>query len=82
MATGQVDNAAQENRSDSALPMLHQRPMAGLNGSLHTLSYVNVPFCLLTGKSKDESWGRLSAVVLWARTDAFYCLIGRQDKAG
>jgi two-component system, NtrC family, sensor kinase len=32
-------------------------PMAGLAGSLHTLRYVNLAFCLLTGKSKDELIG-------------------------
>jgi two-component system NtrC family sensor kinase len=32
-------------------------PMAGLGGSLHTLRYVNLAFCLLTGKSKDELIG-------------------------
>jgi len=31
--------------------------MAGLCGSLHTLCYVNLAFCLLTGKSKDELIG-------------------------
>jgi len=32
-------------------------PMAGLGGSAHTLRYVNLAFCLLTGKSKDELIG-------------------------
>ena len=31
--------------------------MAGLHGSLHTIRYVNLAFCLLTGKSKDELIG-------------------------
>ena len=31
--------------------------MAGLCGPLHTLRYVNLAFCLLTGKSKDELIG-------------------------
>jgi len=31
--------------------------MAGLCGSLHTIRYVNLAFCLLTGKSKDELIG-------------------------
>lgn len=32
-------------------------PMAGLDGPLHILRYVNLAFCLLTGKSKDELMG-------------------------
>ncbi len=32
-------------------------PMAGLDGPLHKLRYVNLAFCLLTGKSKDELIG-------------------------
>ncbi|HUZ95867.1 MAG TPA: PAS domain S-box protein, partial [Edaphobacter sp.] len=31
--------------------------MAGLGGPVHTLRYVNLAFCLLTGKSKDELIG-------------------------
>jgi signal transduction histidine kinase len=31
--------------------------MAGLAGPLHTIRYVNVAYCLLTGKSKDELIG-------------------------
>ena len=60
MATEQVDSAAQEidfptlcHAVADASPM----PMAGLGGSLHTLRYVNLAFCLLTGKSKDELIG-------------------------
>jgi len=60
MATEQVDNAEQE----IDLPTLchavadpSPMPMAGLGGSLHTLRYVNLAFCLLTGKSKDELIG-------------------------
>ena len=33
-------------------------PMAGLDGPLHTLRYVNLAFCLLTGKANDELIGR------------------------
>ena len=33
------------------------KPMAGLSGSMHTLRYVNLAFCLLTGKSEDELIG-------------------------
>src|SRR5450755_1304950 len=60
MATEQAGNTAQEldfptlcRAVADASPM----PMAGLGGSLHTLSYVNLAFCLLTGKSKDELIG-------------------------
>jgi two-component system NtrC family sensor kinase len=31
--------------------------MAGLDGPMHTIRYVNLAFCLLTGKSKDELIG-------------------------
>jgi signal transduction histidine kinase len=60
MATEQLDNAEQ----GMDLPMLCRAvadaspmPMAGLDGSLHTLRYVNLAYCLLTGKSKDELLG-------------------------
>ena len=60
MAIEQADQAAQEIDFPAlcrvvadASPM----PMAGLGGSLHTLRYVNLAFCLLTGKSKDELIG-------------------------
>ncbi len=32
-------------------------PMAGLSGPTHTIRYVNLAFCLLTGQSKDELIG-------------------------
>jgi hypothetical protein len=60
MATEQVDIVEQEmdlpalcRAVGDASPM----PMAGLGGPLHTLRYVNLAFCLLTGKSKDELIG-------------------------
>jgi len=60
MATEQLDTAAQE----MGLPMLCRAvadaspmPTAGLSGPLHTVRYVNLAFCLLTGKSKDELIG-------------------------
>jgi len=60
MAIEQVENDALE----MDVPMLCRAvadaspmPMAGLGGSLHTLRYVNLAFCLLTGKSKDELIG-------------------------
>ena len=61
MPTEQLFSAEQEVDLQSlcrvvadASPM----PMAGLDGPLHTLRYVNLAFCLLTGKSKDELIGR------------------------
>jgi two-component system NtrC family sensor kinase len=60
MATEQVDYTQQA----IALPKLCRSvadaspmPMAGLNGPAHILRYVNLAFCLLTGKSKDELIG-------------------------
>jgi two-component system NtrC family sensor kinase len=59
MATEQIVNVAEMDfpalcrAVADASPM----PMAGLGGSLHTLRYVNLAFCLLTGKSKDELIG-------------------------
>ncbi len=60
METEFFDNVTQE----IDLPMLCRSvgdsspmPMAGLGGSLHTVRYVNLAFCLLTGKSKDELIG-------------------------
>ena len=60
METEHVDTAAQE----VSLPMLCRAvadasplPMAGLGGPLHTVRYVNLAFCLLNGKSKDELIG-------------------------
>jgi len=60
MATEQVDTAVEK----VDLPMLCRAvadasplPMAGLGGPLHTVRYVNLAFCLLNGKSKDELFG-------------------------
>jgi signal transduction histidine kinase len=60
MATEQVDTAV----AKVDLPMLCRAvadasplPMAGLGGPLHTVRYVNLAFCLLNGKSKDELIG-------------------------
>ncbi|MGD0443578.1 MAG: HAMP domain-containing sensor histidine kinase [Edaphobacter sp.] len=60
MATEQVGNAAQEMDLPTlcgAVADASPMPMAGLGGPLHTLRYVNLAFCLLTGKSKDELIG-------------------------
>jgi len=60
MATDPVDNTEQEidlpalcHAVADASPM----PMVGLGGPLHTVHYVNLAFCLLAGKSKDELIG-------------------------
>jgi len=60
MATEQADNAAKETDFPTlcrAVADASPMPMAGLGGSLHTLRYINLAFCLLTGKSKDELIG-------------------------
>jgi two-component system, NtrC family, sensor kinase len=60
MATEQVGNAEQQTDLPTlcrAVADASPMPMAGLGGCLHTLRYVNLAFCLLTGKSKDELIG-------------------------
>ena len=60
MATEQIDNAEHEMDLPTlcrAVADASPMPMAGLGGSLHTVRYVNLAFCLLTGKSKDELIG-------------------------
>ena len=60
MATEQVDNAEKEMDLPTlcrAVADSSPMPMAGLGGPVHTLRYVNLAFCLLTGKSKDELIG-------------------------
>jgi two-component system NtrC family sensor kinase len=59
MATEQIVNVAEMDVSAlcRAVADASPMPMAGLGGSLHTLRYVNLAFCLLTGKSKDELLG-------------------------
>jgi two-component system NtrC family sensor kinase len=62
MATEQIVNVAEEMDFPTlcrAVADASPMPMAGLGGSLHTLRYVNLAFCLLTGKSKDELLGTL-----------------------
>ena len=60
MATEQVNNADQAidlrglcRTVADASPI----PMAGVSGPAHTLRYVNLAFCLLSGKSRDELVG-------------------------
>jgi len=60
MVTEQIDNAEQEMDLPTlcrAVADASPMAMAGLGGSEHTLRYVNLAFCLLTGKSKDELIG-------------------------
>ncbi|CAN5536955.1 hypothetical protein BH10ACI4_BH10ACI4_23780 [soil metagenome] len=59
MATEQIVNVAEMDFPTlcRAVADASPMPMAGLGGSLHTLRYVNLAFCLLTGKSKDELIG-------------------------
>jgi two-component system NtrC family sensor kinase len=60
MATEQVDNAKQSIDLPSLCRTVADgspMPMAGLSAPAHTLRYVNLAFCLLTGKSKDELIG-------------------------
>jgi two-component system NtrC family sensor kinase len=60
MATTRVDKAEEETDLPSlccAVADSSPMPMAGLAGPLHTIRYVNLAFCLLTGKSKDELIG-------------------------
>ena len=84
MATEPVDNV--ENEMD--LPTLCRAvadsspmPMVGLAGPLHTLRYVNLAFCLLTGKSKDELIGTAFCDVT-PGTDECMLLLDRVVRTG
>jgi two-component system, NtrC family, sensor kinase len=60
MATEPASNAAREMDFPTlcrAVADASPMPMAGLGGPLHTVRYVNLAFCLLNGKSKDELIG-------------------------
>lgn len=60
MRTDPADNTAQEIDFPSlcrAVADASPMAIAGLGGPLHNLRYVNLAFCLLTGKSKDELIG-------------------------
>jgi len=60
MTTEPIDNAEQEMDLTTlcrAIADASPMAMAGLGGSQHTIRYVNLAFCLLTGKSKDELIG-------------------------
>jgi two-component system, NtrC family, sensor kinase len=60
MLSEQIDNAGHVVDLSTLCRVVAEAspmPMAGLGGSLHTIRYVNMAFCLLTGKSKDELIG-------------------------
>jgi len=84
METDVVNNAEQE----IDLPTLCRAvadgspmAMAGLDGSSHTIRYVNLAFCLLTGKSKDELIGTTFCGIS-ADTNGCLLLLDRVAKTG
>jgi two-component system NtrC family sensor kinase len=84
MATEKVDTAVEK----VDLPTLCRAvadgspmPMVGLGGSLHTLRYVNLAFCLLTGKSKDELIGTAFCGIM-PGTNECMLLLDRVAKTG
>lgn len=84
MATGQVDTVAQQ----MDLPMFCRAvadaspmPMAGLCGPAHTVRYVNLAFCLLTDKSKDELIGNAFCDITHG-TNECMLLLDRVAKTG
>jgi signal transduction histidine kinase len=84
MATEQVVNVAEEMDFPSlcrAVADASPLPIAGLGGSLHTLRYVNLAFCLLVGKSKDELIGN-SFCGMTPGTDECEWLLDRVAKTG
>lgn len=84
MATEQVDHAEQEMDFPTlcrAVADASPMPMAGLGGSLHTLRYVNLAFCLLMGKSKDELIGTAFCKMTPA-TNECMLLLDRVAKTG
>jgi signal transduction histidine kinase len=84
MANAQVDKAEQEVDLPSlcrAVADSSPMPMAGLAGPLHTIGYVNVAFCLLTGKSKDELIGTAFSSVAYC-PDECLILLDRVAKTG
>jgi two-component system, NtrC family, sensor kinase len=84
MATETVDSAEQEMDLPTlcrAVADASPMPMAGLDGSGHTLRYVNLAFCLLTGKSKDELIGTaFCSIAPWA--NECMLLLDRVAKTG
>ncbi len=58
MATNPLDNASDLPALCRAVADTSPMAIAALGSSLHTIRYVNLAFCLLTGKSKDELIGK------------------------
>ena len=84
MATELIDRAEQEMNLATvcrAVADASPLPMAGLGGALHTLRYVNLAFCLLTGKSKDELIGT-AFCGMTPGTDECMLLLDRVVKTG
>jgi two-component system NtrC family sensor kinase len=84
MATEQIVNVAEEMDFPTlcrAVADASPMPMAGLGGSLHTLRYVNLAFCLLTGKSKDELLGTAFSSIAHC-PDECMSLLDRVAKTG
>jgi two-component system, NtrC family, sensor kinase len=84
MATEQVDTAEQEKDLPAlcrAVADASPMAMAGLGGPVHTLRYVNLAFCLLTGKSKDELIGTAFCDVT-PRANECVLLLDRVVKTG
>jgi len=84
MATEQVDNAEQKIDLPAlccAVADASPMPMAGLGGPTHTIRYVNLAFCLLTGKSKDELLGTAFCDISHC-TDDCMLLLDRVAKTG
>ena len=72
MANDQLDNASDLPALCRAASDASPLPIAGLGGPLHTIRYVNLAFCRLTGKSKDELIGEAFCNVA---PDADECLL-------
>jgi signal transduction histidine kinase len=84
MATEPVDSAEQEMDLPTlcrAVADASPMPMAGLGGPIHTLRYVNLAFCLLIGKSKDELLGTAFSSIAHC-PDECMLLLDRVAKTG
>ena len=84
MVTEQLDSAEQEMDLPTlcrAVADASPMPMAGLGGPAHTFRYVNLAFCLLTGKSKDELIGTAFCGIAPGRNDCIL-LLDRVAKTG
>ena len=84
MLSEQIDNAEQEMDLPTlcrAVADASPMPMAGLGGPIHTLRYVNLAFCLLIGKSKDELLGTAFSSIAHC-PDECMLLLDRVAKTG